>query len=309
MGCSRVAPTIPSPPIPEPSRTSRVTDLPAAVQQHLERLAGAYGADLPLPVGTAAPRAAAAAPELPPAPAEPAPPRAPAPVAPAAAIPRPTPVVAAAPTVAPAPTADPDTAEREAALQTLRAEVMPCVRCKLHQGRRTAVFGEGNPRARVLFVGEAPGSVEDQTGRPFVGPAGQLLDRILAGAMGLRRSDVYIANINKCRPPDNRPPQPDEVAACLPFLQRQIAILRPEVIVCLGRTAAQNLLGTPAPTHALRGQTLTFEGIPVIVTWHPAFLLRDPSHKRETWDDIKRVNRLLGLPEVPGEASPPTNLP
>jgi uracil-DNA glycosylase family 4 len=166
------------------------------------------------------------------------------------------------------------------------------------------VFGEGNPQPRVLFVGEAPGSNEDQTGRPFVGNAGQLLDRIIAGAMGMQRSEVYIANINKCRPPDNRAPEADEVAACLPYLQRQIEILRPEVIVCLGRIAAQNLLGTTASTTSLRGQTLDFHGTPVIVTWHPAYLLREPSHKRETWDDIKRVNRLLGLPEVPSKAGP-----
>lgn len=191
-----------------------------------------------------------------------------------------------------------------AALQALRAEVMPCTRCKLHQGRRHAVFGEGNPTPRVLFIGEAPGAQEDQTGRPFVGQAGQLLDRIIQGAMGFERRDVYIANINKCRPPGNREPEADEVAACLPYLRRQIAILKPEVIVCLGRTAAQNLLGTTAPTRALRGQTLQFEGTPVIVTWHPAYLLRDPSHKRETWDDIKRVNLLLGLPEVPTKAPP-----
>ena len=151
-----------------------------------------------------------------------------------------------------------------------------------------------------MFVGEAPGAKEDQTGRPFVGPAGQLLDRILSGAMGLQRGEVYIANINKCRPPGNRQPQPDEVAACLPFLRQQIALVRPEVIVCLGRTAAHNLLGMTEPMHALRGRPLEYEGVPVVVTWHPAYLLRDPGHKRETWDDIKRVNRLLGLPERPG---------
>lgn len=181
---------------------------------------------------------------------------------------------------------------------------MPCTKCRLHQGRQHVVFGEGNPSARVMFVGEAPGAKEDQTGRPFVGPAGQLLDRILSGAMGLQRGEVYIANINKCRPPGNRVPQPDEVAACLPFLRQQIALVRPEVIVCLGRTAAHNLLGTTEPMHALRGRPLAYEGVPVVVTWHPAFLLRDASHKRETWDDIKRVNRLLGLPERPASPAP-----
>jgi uracil-DNA glycosylase family 4 len=212
--------------------------------------------------------------------------------------------VAATPTAAPPlpPPSPPDAAaieRRAAALAELRREVLPCTKCKLHEGRRNTVFGEGSPSARVLFVGEAPGAVEDQTGRPFVGPAGQLLDKILANAMGLRRDQVFIANINKCRPPGNREPQPDEVAACLPFLRRQIEILQPEVIVCLGRTAAQNLLGTTASTTALRGRQLDYLGIPVVVTWHPAYLLRDPSHKRETWDDVKRVNRLLGGPEVP----------
>jgi len=176
---------------------------------------------------------------------------------------------------------------------------MPCTKCKLHQGRQTVVFGEGSPHAEVLFVGEAPGATEDRTGRPFVGEAGQLLDRILTGAMGLQRQDVYIANVNKCRPPGNRAPEADEVAACLPFLRQQIALLRPRVIVCLGRTAAHNLLGTTEPMRDLRGRDLAYDGTPVVVTWHPAYLLRDPSHKRETWDDIKRVNRLLGRPEVP----------
>jgi DNA polymerase len=186
-----------------------------------------------------------------------------------------------------------------AALAALRAEVLACTRCKLHQGRQHAVFGEGNPHARVMFVGEAPGATEDRTGRPFVGEAGQLLDRIITGAMGLQRGDVYIANVNKCRPPGNREPAPDEVAACLPFLEQQVAAVGPEVIVCLGRVAAQNLLGTHDSCSRLRGRELGYRGIPVVVTWHPAYLLREPAHKRETWEDIKRVNRLLGLPEVP----------
>ncbi|MBL8737602.1 MAG: uracil-DNA glycosylase [Planctomycetes bacterium] len=203
------------------------------------------------------------------------------------------------PLVAPAATTRGDPA---ALLQELRREVQPCTRCKLHEGRQHTVFGEGDPAAEVMFIGEAPGAREDQTGRPFVGEAGQLLDRILSGAMGLQRSEVYIANINKCRPPGNRVPEPDEVAACLPFLRQQIAIVRPKVLVCLGRTAAQNLLATTASTTALRGRDLAYEGIPVVVTWHPAYLLREPAHKRETWDDIKRVNRLLGRPEVPPPA-------
>jgi len=166
-------------------------------------------------------------------------------------------------------------------------------------GRRMTVFGEGNPHARVMFVGEAPGAKEDQSGRPFVGPAGQLLDRIIEGAMGLRRQDVFIANINKCRPPNNRAPEADEVAACLPFLKQQVEIVKPEVLVCLGRTAAQNLLGSTESTTAMRRRQHEYANTPVIVTWHPAYLLREPSRKRETWEDIKKVNKLLGLPEVP----------
>ncbi len=283
------------------------------LQQHLELAAQAYGPDLPLPPGTVVPRAFAAttpppaqtvsaAIAPPPAPVSPRTPPATAPAAPA------TPPPAREPATA-APTATPSSAPGSASgsadddpvaqLQRLRNEVLPCTRCKLHQGRQHTVFGEGNPRARVMFIGEAPGAREDQSGRPFVGDAGQLLDRILTGAMGLQRQDVYIANINKCRPPGNRAPEADEVAACLPFLRQQIEIVRPEVLVCLGRTAAQNLLSTTASTTALRGRELDYLGIPVVVTWHPAYLLREPAHKRETWEDIKRVNRLLGRPEVP----------
>lgn len=282
----------------------------AHLVQHLELAAQAYGADLALPVPlplSPAPAAAAA-------PVAGPPPAAPAAAAPAQRVPMPPPPPSAAPappvrpTVKAAPpAAEPlprrDDADRAAALHALQSEVLPCTRCKLHRERIHTVFGEGDPHARVMFVGEAPGSVEDQTGRPFVGPAGKLLDRILAGAMGLQRSQVYITNINKCRPPGIGEPEADEVAACLPFLQQQTHIVRPEVIVCLGRTAAQNLLGTNASMAALRGRELQFQGIPVVVTWHPSTLLREPAHKGETWDDIKRVNRLLGLPEVPPPAS------
>lgn len=282
---------------------------PRLLLQHLEQLATAYGKDLRLPVGTAAAR-----PRTTPPPTSAPPATSPPPASPRALVPEPPATGTAAPKpateLAPArtnaaavpPLASTPPDEVVAALQQLRAEVTPCTRCKLHQGRRHAVFGEGNPRAQVMFVGEAPGAVEDQTGRPFVGPAGQLLDRIISGAMGLQRSDVFIANINKCRPPGNREPEPDEVAACLPFLKTQIELIRPKVIVCLGRTAAQNLLGSTESTTRLRGRELQYCGVPVVVTWHPAYLLRDPSHKRETWEDIKRVNRLLGRPEVPGRA-------
>lgn len=284
------------------------------LQQHLELAAQAYGSDLRLPAGRTTPRPAASPARAEPRPAEHSTP--PAAEGVAAAPPKPVfPDRTARPAAASPPPAMPsrrpteelatpelagDAAEQ---LQALRGEVQPCTRCKLHEGRQHAVFGEGNPAAEVMFIGEAPGAREDQTGRPFVGEAGQLLDRILTGAMGLQRREVYIANINKCRPPGNRVPEPDEVAACLPFLRQQIAIIRPKVLVCLGRTAAQNLLATTASTTALRGRTLDYEGIPVVVTWHPAYLLREPAHKRETWEDIKRVNRLLGRPEVPPQAS------
>lgn len=284
---------------------------PQHLRQHLAQTAQAYGIDFVLPAGRASERAAPATASVAiPAPSPPAPPRpaatTPEPVTPGgvAAPANPAPPTAKPAPAAAAPPAAPGTDDtREAALRQLRAEVLVCTRCKLHQDRQTAVVGEGNPHTRVLFIGEAPGAAEDRSGRPFVGPAGQLLDRIIAGAMGLQRGDVYIANINKCRPPGNREPEADEVAACLPYLRRQVEILRPEVIVCLGRTAAQNLLGTTLSTTALRGRDLDYCGVPVVVTWHPAYLLRDPSHKRETWEDIKRVNRLLGLPEVPPPAA------
>lgn len=295
------------------------------LRQHLELAAQAYGSDLPLPVGKAAERTAPTAPAAARAPdrssrldgagqpAEPATPdparsgsaarAANAPLPDHSGSPPPVPREQTSKPPAEGQPAAPSAAGDPAALlQELRREVQPCTRCKLHEGRQHTVFGEGDPCAEVMFIGEAPGAREDQTGRPFVGEAGQLLDRILNGAMGLQRREVYIANINKCRPPGNRVPEPDEVAACLPFLRQQIAIVRPKVLVCLGRTAAQNLLATTASTTALRGRDLAYEGIPVVVTWHPAYLLREPAHKRETWEDIKRVNRLLGRPEVPPPA-------
>ena len=286
----------------------------SALEQHLRLWAAAYGSDLPVPEGQAAPRAAAnaagaAAPPPQPAPSGPEDPEpARSPQLESGATEHPSRAADKEPAAAPALEAGASVSageskgeqERERNLQALKEEVLPCVRCKLHSSRRTTVFGEGSPAARVMFVGEAPGAKEDQSGRPFVGPAGQLLDRILSGAMGLRREDVFIANVNKCRPPNNRAPEADEVAACLPYLKRQVEIIAPEVIVCLGRTAAQNLLGTTESTTSLRRKQHTYADTPVIVTWHPAYLLREPGRKRETWEDIKKVNALLGLPEVPG---------
>lgn len=184
------------------------------------------------------------------------------------------------------------------ALPQIREELGDCTRCKLSGGRKNIVFGVGNPDAALVFVGEAPGAEEDKTGEPFVGAAGQLLTKMIE-AMGLGREDVYICNIIKCRPPGNRNPEPDEIAACEPFLKRQLAAIRPRMIVCLGKFAAQCLLRSDAPISRLRGQWKAYEGIPLMPTFHPAFLLRNPSSKREVWMDLQQVMARfdeLGLP-------------
>jgi len=180
------------------------------------------------------------------------------------------------------------------ALAALRAEIGPdCQRCKLHTlGRKQVVFGVGNPTADLMFVGEAPGADEDIQGEPFVGRAGQLLTKIIE-AIGLQRSDVYIANVIKCRPPGNRNPEPDEVERCEPFLFRQIDMIKPKVIVALGKFAAQSLLKTNDPITRLRGREYRFRSAILMPTFHPAYLLRNPSSKREVWEDMKRVRTLL----------------
>ena len=180
------------------------------------------------------------------------------------------------------------------ALDLLRAHIGPlCVRCKLCElGRRQVVFGVGNPKARLMFVGEAPGEDEDRQGEPFVGRAGQLLTRIIE-AISLTRDQVYIANVIKCRPPGNRNPEPDEVSACEPFLFQQIAIIKPRVIVALGKFAAQCLLRTTEPITRLRGREFEYRGATLIPTFHPAYLLRNPSSKREVWEDMKKVRGIL----------------
>jgi len=188
--------------------------------------------------------------------------------------------------------APPRPSDPAAELLAVAAEVAACRRCKLCEGRQHAVPGEGSPQARILFVGEGPGAEEDRTGRPFVGRAGQLLDDILVKGMKLARQDVYIANVVKCRPPGNRVPEPDEVAACAGYLDRQIAALQPAVICALGSTAARRLLDDERPLSSLRGRTHEFRGLPVIVTYHPAYLLRNPSAKALTWQDIQRVMEL-----------------
>ena len=186
------------------------------------------------------------------------------------------------------------TAMKLRVLDEVRAEMGECTRCKLHKGRHTIVFGVGDPKARLMFVGEAPGEDEDLQGFPFVGKAGQLLTKMIE-AMGLRRDDVYICNTVKCRPPNNRNPEPDELAACEPFLKGQLAAVRPEVIVTLGKFAAQALLRDDTPISRLRGQWRTYEGIPLMPTFHPAYLLRSPGEKGKVWDDLKQVMKKLGL--------------
>jgi len=194
-----------------------------------------------------------------------------------------------------------------AALQVIREDLGDCTRCKLHlQGRKQIVFGVGNPRAELTFVGEGPGADEDAQGEPFVGRAGQLLNNMIK-AMGLRREEVYIANIVKCRPPGNRTPERDECETCSPFLMRQIATIQPKVIVALGAVAAKNLLAINAPMSELRGRWYDFKpagvrssdpswpGARLAVTYHPAFLLRDPRQKGETWKDLQMVMKYLGI--------------
>jgi len=181
----------------------------------------------------------------------------------------------------------------EEALAAVRADIGECTRCKLHAlGRTQIVFGVGNPNADLMFVGEAPGADEDIQGIPFVGRAGQLLTKIIE-AIALTRDDVYIANVIKCRPPQNRNPEADEVATCEPFLFRQIDIIKPKVIVALGKFAAQALLRTLDPISRLRGRVYDYRGAKLIPTFHPAYLLRNPSSKREVWEDMKLAKRLL----------------
>jgi uracil-DNA glycosylase family 4 len=180
------------------------------------------------------------------------------------------------------------------ALAAVRAEIGDCTRCKLHAlGRRQIVFGVGNPEADLMFVGEAPGADEDIQGIPFVGRAGQLLTDIIEKGLKIPRADVYIANVIKCRPPQNRNPEPDEVATCEPFLFRQIDVIKPKVIVALGKFGAQTLLQTLEPISKLRGRVFDYRGSKLVPTFHPAYLLRNPSSKREVWEDMKLVRKLL----------------
>ncbi len=204
-------------------------------------------------------------------------------------------------------------ADPVAALKLIREDLGDCTRCKLHkQGRKQIVFGVGNPRAELMFVGEGPGADEDAQGEPFVGRAGQLLNNMIK-AMGLRREDVYIANVVKCRPPGNRTPERDECETCSPFLMRQIAVIKPKAIVALGAVSAKNLLAINAPMSELRGRWYDFKpagvrsdsswpGTRLAVTYHPAFLLRDPRQKGEAWKDLQMVMKYLGI-ESPKKAA------
>ncbi|HKV78217.1 MAG TPA: uracil-DNA glycosylase [Candidatus Sulfotelmatobacter sp.] len=209
------------------------------------------------------------------------------------------------------PKPEQSTGDPVAALKLIREDLGDCTRCKLHQqGRKQIVFGVGNPQADLMFVGEGPGADEDAQGEPFVGRAGQLLNNMIK-AMGLRREEVYIANVVKCRPPGNRTPERDECDTCSPFLMRQIAVIKPKVIVALGAVSAKNLLAINAPMSELRGRFYDFmpagtrssdpswQGAKLAVTYHPAFLLRDPRQKGEAWKDLQMVMKYLGLKPPP----------
>ncbi len=202
-----------------------------------------------------------------------------------------------------APKAEDGIDDPAVALKLIREDLGDCTRCKLHRGRTNLVFGVGNPRAELMFVGEGPGADEDAQGEPFVGRAGQLLNNMIK-AMGLQREDVYIANVVKCRPPGNRTPEPDECETCSPFLMRQIATIKPKVVVALGATAARNLLAMNSSLGELRGQFYDFQpagsdaswpGVRLAVTYHPAYLLRDPRQKGEAWKDLQMVMKYLGI--------------
>ena len=210
---------------------------------------------------------------------------------PVAAVPRAAAMPAARAMEAAAPVMS---ASAQGAWEELRSAVPACTRCGLHKERTQTVFGVGNPRAQWMVIGEAPGAEEDRQGEPFVGRAGQLLNAMLA-AIGLKREDVFIANILKCRPPQNRDPKPEEAAACAPFLQKQIELVQPRIILALGRIAAQNLLHTDTPIGRMRGQRYEYPDpkVPVVVTYHPAYLLRSPTEKRKAWTDLQMAMAIL----------------
>jgi DNA polymerase len=208
------------------------------------------------------------------------------------------PVIAAGPSPSIFDSPLPVIQDKPAALKIIRDDIGDCVRCRLHKGRKNIVFGVGNINADLMFVGEGPGADEDEQGEPFVGRAGQLLNNMIS-AMGLKRSDVYIANVVKCRPPGNRTPERDECDICGPFLQRQIEIIKPKVIVALGAVAAKYLLAINDSMANLRGRWYDYKGSRLAVTYHPAYLLRDPRQKKEAWKDLQMVMKYLGLKPSP----------
>jgi uracil-DNA glycosylase len=219
---------------------------------------------------------------------------------PRAALARPVAAAAAPAPPSPRPPAAPVLSPEGAELRDLpavREWVGDCRRCKLAGGRKTIVFGQGNPQARLMFVGEAPGADEDEQGLAFVGRAGQLLTDIIEKGLKMPRADVFIANVLKCRPPQNRNPEPDEILACQPFLEKQIALIRPKVLVGLGKFSAQWLFKSMEPISRLRGRVGDYDGIKVIPTFHPAYLLRNPGAKKDVWEDMKVVLRLLAEDE------------
>lgn len=185
-------------------------------------------------------------------------------------------------------------ADPEKAMEAIRQELENCDRCKLCEGRKNIVFGSGNVRAKLVFVGEAPGRDEDIQGLPFVGRAGQLLTKIIE-SIGLSREEIYIANIIKCRPPGNRNPLPEEIASCFPYLLRQLEVIQPDIICALGKFSAQTLTGSSEPISRLRGNFFDFHGIKLIPTFHPAYLLRNPQGKKQVWEDMKAIRRELEL--------------
>jgi DNA polymerase len=267
---------------------AEVAEILAEAKRHLVWLRDAG-------VGEVEPRGAPRAVEAPAAAAA-------APTVPARAATPPAAVPVAAPAHAPAPAgtvyALGDKGCGSEALRAVRADLGECTRCKLAGGRTRLVFGVGNPDAELMFVGEGPGADEDLQGEPFVGRAGQLLTRMIE-AMGFARSEVYIANVVKCRPPGNRDPEPDEVSACEPFLAAQIAAVRPKVLVALGRFAVQTLLRDPTPVSRQRGTWRDYQGVRLMPTFHPAYLLRNPPEKKKAWEDLQLVMKELGRAPPP----------
>lgn len=258
------------------------------------RLAALRQAPAPVPEAPPArPAPVHISPSAPVAPAPaPAPRPAPRPVAAPASAPASAPAVSIAPAGLAVGTPMRELTPTHASLEELRASFADCRLCSIAAGRQNLVFGVGNPRAELVIVGEAPGADEDRLGDPFVGAAGQLLDKILA-AIGFAREDVYICNILKCRPPNNRDPQPDEVGHCSPFLLQQLALIQPKLLLAVGRIAGKTLLGVESTLSAMRTQTHSFRGVPLVVTYHPAALLRNPQWKRGCWQDVQRAAALL----------------